>query len=159
MPKKKKTGRPTKLTAEAVEAFADALRRTWYVETAADLIGVERRTVYYWIKKGKHARKGLLRTFFLTVKQVMAAKEATNVATIEAAAANQWQAAAWLNERRSPERWGSNRFEMTQIRKEVAEIRKAIADERKRSENPVVPPSVAKRNNGTQRAADGNGQH
>jgi transposase len=106
-----KTGRPTKLTRDLERSYLDALRRTRYLETAADLAGIHRVTLKRWLKRGRR-EPGPYREFCIAVKKVLAESEANNVGEIESA--EEWQASAWLLERRFPERWGrKERHEIT----------------------------------------------
>ena len=100
-------GRPSKLTAELAQAFCDALRRCWHVETAADLCGIHRATVYDWIKRGKREQEGPHAEFYRQVKKALAETSADCVQEIQAAGKSSWQACAWLLERRYPELWSS----------------------------------------------------
>jgi hypothetical protein len=56
-------GRPTDLTPDLQAAFVATLRRCWYLEAAADLIGVHRATVYRSLNRGRRERKGLYAEF------------------------------------------------------------------------------------------------
>lgn len=51
-----KGGRPTKLTAKLRDRIADAIRAGNYVETAAALAGVSKKTLYNWMRRGARAR-------------------------------------------------------------------------------------------------------
>jgi len=100
-------GRPSKLTPELTQQFCDALRRCWHIETAADMTGISRRSVYSWIKKGKQEGEGVHRDFLHAVKKALAETAAQCVGEIQAAGKSSWQANAWLLERRYPELWSS----------------------------------------------------
>jgi hypothetical protein len=116
--------RPTKLTPELQTEFMAALARCYYLETAADLVGIDRRSVYYWLKRGKRTRRRPYREFFLAFKKTMAVKEALNIKSVEEA--GQWTARAWLLERSCPERWGNQRKELAEIKRDLAELRKKL---------------------------------
>ena len=101
-------GRPTKLTPELQEQFCAALRRCWHLSVAADLCGIDRRSVFRWLKAGRRARKGLHRDFWHAVKKALAELSADAVAGIEAAGkGGNWTAFAWLLERKFPDQWSS----------------------------------------------------
>lgn len=110
-------GRPTDLTPETQAAYLDALRRTYYIDTAADLAGIHRQSVYHWIKRGRREPGSIYAAFSDAVKKVMAETESKHVQHIEVEP--QWQARAWLLERRHPERWGSQRRELAELKKAV----------------------------------------
>src|SRR5262249_8819191 len=110
-------GRPTKLTPELQTVFLEALRRTWYVETAAELAGVARQTVNHWLRRGRAKPRGKFGRFSSAVKAVLAEEEARHREAV--AAADAWQAHAWLLERRHPQRWDAWRREFLAMRKEL----------------------------------------
>lgn len=121
-----KKGRPPIMEAdpERVQRFLTAVKAGAYIETAAAFAGINRDTIYDWMKKGAQEAKGPYREFSDTVGQALAAAEIRDVTTIGTAAAGRsaqfdsegrliasaiepdWRAAAWRLERRSPERWG-----------------------------------------------------
>jgi hypothetical protein len=115
MPRKR--GRPVKLTPELSAEFCAALRRCWHVETAADLVGISRASVYGWVKKGKRARKGLHADFFRQVKKALAEMATAGVTAIQLAGQTQWTAWAWLLERRYPQLWSSVVSEVREIQR------------------------------------------
>ena len=56
--------------------------------------------------RGEEAKSGAYRDFYLAVEQARAEAESIQVVRVSQAANNgSWQAAAWLLERRHPERW------------------------------------------------------
>lgn len=101
----KRIGRPTKLTDTVQQAIVSALRAGNYVETAAQYAGINKQTVYNWIKHGEDGREPY-KSFLDAIKKAQADSEARDVAIIAKAADTQWQAAAWRLERKFPDRWG-----------------------------------------------------
>jgi hypothetical protein len=99
-------GRPLLLTDEVQERIVSALRAGAYIETAAAYSGIARPTLYLWIKKGRADPRGRYGVFVDAVDRAIADSEVRDLALITRAATNQWQAAAWKLERRSPDRWG-----------------------------------------------------
>jgi len=107
MSKRKKGGRPTKLTPEILSKICDALRAGNYRETAAAFAGIRKSTFYDWIRQGARAPHGIYRELHDAVEKALADSEARDVALIgKAAGDGDWQAAAWRLERKFPERWG-----------------------------------------------------
>ena len=100
-------GRPTKLTPEALAQVEQLVRAGTTIDVAAAAVGVNRATIYRWLAAGEKARKGThTRELRDRVERARAESESVLVARIGAAAAKgSWQAAAWLLERRWPERW------------------------------------------------------
>lgn len=91
-------GRPTKYTEQRVERILQAIRDGNYMETAARLAGIAPSTLYEW--------RNEFPDFSEAVETARAEAEERNIATIQAAAPQQWQAAAWWLERSFPDRYG-----------------------------------------------------
>jgi hypothetical protein len=101
-------GRPSKLSPEVETRITNLLRVGNTVEIAAAAAGISPETFYDWMRRGerKGSREKKYRDFKAAVEQARAEAETTLVTRIAKAAANgSWQAAGWLLERRSPERW------------------------------------------------------
>ena len=101
-------GRDTILTAELTERLCTILRAGNYLHVALRATGLGRSTFHLWMQRGKSygARDALFHEFREQVSRARAEGEVRNVARIAAAAAESWQAAAWLLERQYPQRWG-----------------------------------------------------
>ena len=99
-------GRPTKLTPEVQTTIVNALAAGVYLETAASAAGVSRDTLNEWLRNGARCKAGVQKGFSDAVKKALAASELRHAATISLASQSQWQAAAWILERRWPQRWG-----------------------------------------------------
>jgi len=99
----KRAGRPELVpTEEQTKAVTDALRAGGFLETAIAFSGVSKPTFYKWMKRGEKERRGPFRTFFDAVKKATAFAETRYLKIIGSAASSQWQAAAWILERRWP---------------------------------------------------------
>jgi hypothetical protein len=99
-------GRPTKLTAEIQATICEVIQSGCYLETAAAFVGLDRGTIYRWLKKGARSRRGPYRAFADAVRRAMAQAEIRDLLHIRKAGEFHWQAAAWRLERRYPKRWG-----------------------------------------------------
>jgi predicted DNA-binding protein YlxM (UPF0122 family) len=113
-------GRPTKLTKELIEEIAQYLRAGNYIETTAALVGINRDSIYEWLKRGNaeiervsksnrariRKREEIFVEFTDTVKKAQAQAEAMLVGLIGQAAQKNWTAAAWRLERKYPDKWG-----------------------------------------------------
>ena len=96
-------GRPeTVPTKESVDAIVGALKAGGFLETAIAFSGVSKPTFYKWIKRGAKERTGPFRELFDAVKKATATAEMSFLAVINRAGKTQWQAAAWILERRWP---------------------------------------------------------
>lgn len=77
-----------------------------YIKTACQAVGISEQTYINWMEWGEKSRKGLYFVFFEAVKKAEAQAIARNVAVIQAATKDNWQAAAWWLERKHPQDWG-----------------------------------------------------
>lgn len=102
-------GRHSKLTPEVQEKIVGVLRSGNYAQVAAQCAGIGETTFYRWLQQGEEEESGIYRDFREAVKNAEAEAEADSVAIIETAGRKEWQARAWLLERKHPYRWG--RFE------------------------------------------------
>jgi transposase len=102
-------GRPTKFSPVIQEKIVTALRSGAYIETAAVYAGINKDTLYAWLKKGARAknRKSIYSQFSDAVEKAQAEAEMRDVAVISKSAnSGHWQASAWRLERKFPARWG-----------------------------------------------------
>lgn len=100
--------RPSKLSPDVQAQIAALIRAGNTVEVAAAAAGIGQGTFYEWMARGEKpgAANVPFRGFREAIEQARAESEAGMVARIAKAASNgSWQAAAWLLERRAPERW------------------------------------------------------
>ena len=96
--------RRTKLNAEVQRRILQAIQAGATYAMAAQLAGIARLGVCYWLQKGEEQTKGIYRTFFNEFKRAEAICCVGNLAIInKEAKAGTWQAAAWLLERRFPD--------------------------------------------------------
>lgn len=120
--------RPTKLDKNIERKILDVLKMGNYIETAAAFGGIDPSTFYRWLKRGKlHIQKTIQNPqyqipeyekryvrFKRNVDQALAEAEIRELQIIMMAANEDWRAAAWILERRYPDKWGKkNRHEIT----------------------------------------------
>ena len=98
-------GRPTKLNPEVQEKICNAIKLGCTVENAATIAGVHRTSLMNWLKRGVNAKTGRYFSFFIALKEAKAHSEAALLTQIRTAAQKEWTAAAWILERRFPERY------------------------------------------------------
>lgn len=124
-------GQPSLLTPALLDRVREALPRCLYIEVAADMIGVSRRCFQGWLKLGRQEQKNrdkktpvrakadshadLCCRLLAVVKATLAEAEASSVEHLQDARERHWQAAAWLLERRHPERWSATRGDLAQL--------------------------------------------
>jgi len=77
-----------------------------YANVAAACVGICEDTFYEWIARGEREPGSKYSEFSEAVKRAAAEAEAESVSIIETAGRDQWQARAWLLERKSPHKWG-----------------------------------------------------
>lgn len=121
MNKLEETGRPTKLNAKLQEQIVLMLKMGNYTETAAAFAGINKDTLYQWLKRGRkeisrvgegeHGRKvskteKIYVDFTDAVEKAMAEAEARDNLIIYTAGKNDWRASAWRLERKYPNKWG-----------------------------------------------------
>jgi len=99
-------GRKTKLNPQLQERICQLISAGNYIKTACQAVGISEQTYINWMKRGEKSQKGLYFEFFESVKKAEAQSIARNVAVIQSAAKDTWQAAAWWLERKHPQDWG-----------------------------------------------------
>jgi hypothetical protein len=57
-------GRKTKLTKQTSQIICDSIRQGFTIEIAAVRGGIERSTLYHWLRKGRDAKRGLHAHFY-----------------------------------------------------------------------------------------------
>lgn len=119
MANKKKMGRPTKLTPKIQDEIVELLKAMNYVETACAVVGISKNTYYDWIKKANESKRRNKYTIFRDeIEKAQAWGEARLVATINRHSERNWQAGAWLLEKRHSDRWGKEKKEEEPSKKE-----------------------------------------
>ncbi len=96
-----------KLTPEVSELICEAVRCGNYKVTAARLAKIDRGTLDNWERWGKEDPDSIYGQFEAAIRVAEAEAEAGAVSIImrAAAEAGQWQAAAWMCERKWGKRW------------------------------------------------------
>lgn len=96
----------TKLTEEKIQLASKLIGAGNTVKTIYGALGVSKQTWYNWLDKGSKAKSGLYRKLLEEVEKAESRAESRYVTIIAQAAEENWQAAAWMLERKYPERWG-----------------------------------------------------
>lgn len=97
--------RRTKLTPDTKEDIVKALRAGNSRRDSALYAGVSETTFYSWMARGREGEP-LYAEFLEAVEKAEAQSVVRNVAIIQRAAEETWQAAAWWLERKRPDDWG-----------------------------------------------------
>lgn len=107
---KKRTGRPTRLTAEVQAKVLKVLRSGATYEAAAGKAGIGTETLKEWIRRGegKDERPSapIYAVFASACRAAVSEAEERWVRRISAASKVDWRAGAFLLERRHPDRYG-----------------------------------------------------
>lgn len=138
--------RPTKLNYKMQEQIVQAIRAGNYIETAASYAGINKTTLYDWLRRGAREKERVANNnrarirkeeqpyveFSNAVEKALAEAEMRDVLTISKAAEEQWQAAAWRLERKFPDRWGRRMLDIKASHvvesKDDARLRTIIAE-------------------------------
>lgn len=98
-------GRRSKLTDERQARIMELIRQGCPQGVAARRSGLSERQFYDWCARGRAARSGKYHDFWNALEQAQAIAEATLVLRMQVHAQADWRAAAWMLERRFPDRW------------------------------------------------------
>lgn len=121
-PPKVATGRKTILTPDIHTVIVEAARTGTPVGFLGPLAGVDRSSVFRWLKLG--AKPGTPYTaFYDAVKAAQSEFVRDRLTRIAGHGANSWQADAWLLERMFREEFGGDKLELNQLKKELKELR------------------------------------
>lgn len=101
---RKKPG-PSGLSPARRAAIIESIEAGNYIAVSAQANGVPERTFYEWLEKGRNGRAGYT-SFLRDVEEAQRKAEDRLVTIVSNAALDQWQAAAWLLERKNYKRWG-----------------------------------------------------
>ena len=82
---KDRGGRPTKLTPELSERITAFVRAGNYVETAAAACGVNKATLYDWMKAGAKSKRGMYKKFNDALYRALGEYETRDVAAVDKA--------------------------------------------------------------------------
>ena len=103
-------GRPTKLNAETSDRIIKALTAGSTKDVAAAAAGIAVPTFYDWLKRGEAEPGSEFSEFSKKVTRAIADAEMKLLSRVHNASAGKdadWRAAAWILERRHPERWAN----------------------------------------------------
>lgn len=114
--------RPTLLNESTEAVILKAIAIGMPVRLAAQLAGVDQRTVFAWKKKGKDGEEPYAQ-FFRKCKEVeMLAVEHALTVINKAADDGDWKAASWMLERLHSEYFSSEKRRIREIDKRLKEI-------------------------------------
>jgi hypothetical protein len=144
--------RPTKLTPELQQSIVDRIIAGNFPEFAAQSLGITPRTYYGWMRRGKQAGKGMFFQFLQAVIKARATDQVENVLfvkrgmkggqvverrtitkrdgtqeVIEKFSKGEWQAGAWMLERKFPHLWGLRPGkELMEMGEQLDELRRRL---------------------------------
>lgn len=110
----KRKGAPSKLTDELQSRIVELLRNGAFVETACNHVGISKVSFYTWRKQGRVQKRGRYRDFLNATNKAQADAELALVSIVQAAAYQDWKAAAWILVRMNPRTYSeTKRTELT----------------------------------------------
>ena len=95
-----------RLDPAITQRVVDLIRAGNYIDVAAAASGIHRTTLHRWMRLGRAQTRGHYRKFLIAVERALAESESRDVTLIAKAAVEDWRAAAWRLERRSPKKYG-----------------------------------------------------
>lgn len=164
-------GRPEEISDELIQKLVDALTLFAPVDTACAFAGISKDTFYRWLKKGaRQKRKGestKYTRFSDRVQNAMASAELGCLSVIVEAArgkgavvqkdangkpivvqpaqAPQWQAAAWMAERRNPRQYARRTYRIEEEQGHVSAVGAVVPYQVRMPEvDPLEPPAEPK---------------
>lgn len=127
---KNKGGRPTLLTPERMEKIGRIIKKGLSYEDASLAGNITYNTFNNWMKRGKEDTEGPYFEFFQYIKGCELEGKEENLDNISEAGRNgQWQASAWLLERRYPLEYGRKDRISADIRSENVNVNTELPDE------------------------------
>lgn len=131
----RKPGRQPVIDAVKVKAIRDAVVGGAPKCTAAQAVGIHYGTLCEWMNRGEVALgkaagvladvvgdQRLYAELYDGVKRGESEAIRRNVLLIQSAGKKSWQAAAWWLERRYPQKFGQNRHELREMKKQILEL-------------------------------------
>lgn len=125
--------RRTKLTDRTKEDIVKALKAGNSRRDSALYAGISEATFYSWMARGREGEP-LYAEFLEAVEKAEAQSVVRNVAIIQRAAEETWQAAAWWLERKRPDDWGRRQRMDIGTNKEELEVVVKIGGKRQDGE-------------------------
>lgn len=119
---KKKVGAPSLFTPEVCKKIIDAVKAGNYDYIAAEAAGIDRTTFFRWMKRGKKEGEGEYWEFCNAVTKAENEAETRIVGGVVVAGLadpKQWQ---WWLERKCPERWGRDTYQVKQLQAQVDQL-------------------------------------
>ena len=113
--------RETKLTDELRDALCRDLANAIPRSDACKRQGICVRTLRYWLSWGRKGEAPFA-ALLAAVRKAESDAIAKHLGNIEAHSVDSWQASAWTLERRWPEKFGSQRSEIRELRIQVQEL-------------------------------------
>ena len=117
------------LNAKIIKTISAAISNGLSFEYAAITAGINRRTFYVWRKKAKGAKSGVFKELHEALEIADALFVQRSLALISAHGKQNWQAIAWLLERRHPEMFGRYDRMQAQQMKDLADELKLLRGE------------------------------
>lgn len=120
-------GRPTRLNDDMIDAIARLLGQGQFRSVVCQVLGIRTARFRAWMRDGRTRPESIFGTFRARVLQSEAEAETRIVEAIvqKGMESDPKLLLRWL-ERRYPERWGSQRAELAQLRRRIVEMEKLL---------------------------------
>jgi hypothetical protein len=141
MPGSSIPGRPRTLTQDIIDEVSHVLPRCYYVESLCQALAIDRCNLKDWVKRGRdeycrlkdvdaqpNPTEDLYCRFYIAYKVAMARGEIWAVMQIRKQGRHQWQALAWLLERRFPERWSTFTKDIRELQRRWMDTQKELSE-------------------------------
>jgi transposase len=115
-------GRPTLLNENTERIILKAVGIGMPIRLAAQLAGIDKRTLYGWKAKGKAGEEQYVQFFHRLKETEMRAVEHALGVIHKAAENGDWKAASWLLERRHADHFSSEKRRIREIEARLKEI-------------------------------------
>ena len=123
---KRQPGRKLSITPKITQIVKEALEDGQTIKTACQMSGICVSTFYQWMDKGEEGREEYVE-FMETVKRAEPVIKKVLLDKIKNA--EQWQAAAWILERRFSDEWGkTDRLEISGRDGEAIKVKQELAN-------------------------------
>lgn len=123
---KKKVGRPNLFTEEIKKKILEAVRMGNYDYIAAKAAGISASTLRSWFSRGRREKDGEYAEFLAAVTEAANSTETRVIAGIIKAGLSDPKHWQWWLERKCPERWGRDTYQIKQLEKEINELKAQI---------------------------------
>lgn len=115
-------GRGSKLNDDRADAIVRMIGAGHNLVSAAAAAGISETTFHNWMRRGRESSSGKYFDFMKRIKEAEAKAEIAILEKIKEHGDRQWQAYAWIMERRYPKNWAQQTRVRMQVEKELDQV-------------------------------------